>query len=143
MVIEKLLPFCPRCGFHARVDEDGRCLACDCQTYQDPKLFRCLQTEDSDCDRLQAEVTELHDGNEAAHGVLSRAGVPESLTGGPRATLENRIAWAAGRIEGLTEEVDRLRTFVAEYDAWAQSWELCSGPLFDTMLAARDALEES
>jgi hypothetical protein len=34
-----------------------------------------------------------------------------------------------------------LEDFLRAYDAWAESLELCGGPLFDRMLEARGALD--
>lgn len=45
-----------------------------------------------------------------------------------------------GREGELSAQVCLLLGFVAWFDAWADSAELCGGDLFDTMLAARDAL---
>lgn len=36
---------------------------------------------------------------------------------------------------------DPLDDFLRAYDAWADSPELCAGPLFDRMLEARGALD--
>ena len=36
---------------------------------------------------------------------------------------------------------DPLDDFLRAYDAWAESLELCAGPLFDRMLEAREALD--
>lgn len=54
------------------------------------------------------------------------------------AALERELREAA-----LLDQVRRLRGFVAWFDVWADSPEHCGGPLFESMLEARGALDDA
>ena len=42
--------------------------------------------------------------------------------------------------KALKRHLEAQDQFVKAFDAWAASDELCGGPLFDAMLAARDSV---
>lgn len=54
-----------------------------------------------------------------------------------------RVMDLVQRLDALDARMSAYRAFVEAYDAWATSPEPCGGPLFDAMLAARDALGDS
>jgi hypothetical protein len=53
---------------------------------------------------------------------------------------EKLLALSAAELRVGNTERNRLRAFVAAYDAWAVSHEHCCGPAFDAMLEARESI---